>query len=43
MIKHAMAAFATTLALAGAALAQTKVPFALDWKFEGLLQPDQEL
>ena len=39
MIKHAMAAFAATLALGGAALAETKVPFALDWKFEGPSAP----
>ena len=39
MIKHALAAFATTLALGSAALAETKVPFALDWKFEGPSAP----
>ncbi len=33
------AAFAATLVLAGAAAAQTKMPFALDWKFEGPAAP----
>ena len=39
MLKHTLAAFATTLALGGAALAETKLPFALDWKFEGPSAP----
>ena len=39
MIKHTLAAFAATLALGGAALAETKMPFALDWKFEGPSAP----
>lgn len=43
MFRHAVATFlATFLAattLAGAAAAQTKMPFALDWKFEGPAAP----
>jgi NitT/TauT family transport system substrate-binding protein len=39
MLKRTFAAFATTVALAGAALAQTEMPFALDWKFEGPAAP----
>ena len=39
MLKQTLAAFAATLALGGAALAETKVPFALDWKFEGPSAP----
>ncbi len=39
MLKQSLAAFAATLALGGAALAQTSVPFALDWKFEGPSAP----
>lgn len=39
MLKHTLAAFAATVALGGAALAETKVPFALDWKFEGPSAP----
>ncbi len=34
MIKH-VAAFAAVALIGGAAAAQTEVPFALDWKFEG--------
>ncbi len=39
MLKRTLAAFAATAALTGAALAQTNVPFALDWKFEGPSAP----
>ena len=39
MLKHTLAAFAATLGLAGAAVAQTEMPFALDWKFEGPAAP----
>ncbi|MEO0692392.1 MAG: ABC transporter substrate-binding protein [Pseudomonadota bacterium] len=39
MLKHTLAAFAATAALTGAALAETDVPFALDWKFEGPSAP----
>lgn len=40
MVFHRMiAAAATTLVIASAATAQTKVPFALDWKFEGPAAP----
>ena len=39
MLKRTMAAFAATLAMSGAALAETDVPFALDWKFEGPSAP----
>lgn len=39
MLKHTLAAFAATLSMAGAALAQTDMPFALDWKFEGPAAP----
>lgn len=39
MFKKTLAAFAATLSLAGAAFAQTDVPFALDWKFEGPAAP----
>ena len=39
MLKQTLAAFAATVALGGAALAETKVPFALDWKFEGPSAP----
>ncbi|MYK30962.1 MAG: ABC transporter substrate-binding protein [Boseongicola sp. SB0670_bin_30] len=35
MFRPTIATFAATLALAGTALAETNVPFALDWKFEG--------
>ena len=35
MIKQTFAALAATVALSGTALAETAVPFALDWKFEG--------
>lgn len=34
-----LAGIATAVALAGAAAADTKVPFALDWKFEGPAAP----
>ena len=39
MLKRTLAAFAATAALTGAALAETDVPFALDWKFEGPSAP----
>lgn len=39
MIKKTLAAVAATLSLTGAAFAQTDVPFALDWKFEGPAAP----
>lgn len=39
MLKQTLAAFAATLGLAGTALAQTDLPFALDWKFEGPSAP----
>ncbi|MCV6594968.1 MAG: ABC transporter substrate-binding protein [Silicimonas sp.] len=39
MLKHTLAAFAATVALTGTALAETKLPFALDWKFEGPSAP----
>jgi NitT/TauT family transport system substrate-binding protein len=39
MLKKTFAAFAASVALAGAAFAQTEVPFALDWKFEGPAAP----
>ena len=39
MIKKTLAAVAATLNLTGAAFAQTDVPFALDWKFEGPAAP----
>lgn len=39
MLKKTLAAFAATLSLTGAAFAQTDVPFALDWKFEGPAAP----
>lgn len=39
MLKQSLAAIAATLSLAGAALAQTEMPFALDWKFEGPAAP----
>ncbi len=39
MIKQTFAAFAATVALSGTALAETAVPFALDWKFEGPAAP----
>ncbi|MEL6888157.1 MAG: ABC transporter substrate-binding protein [Pseudomonadota bacterium] len=39
MLKRTLAAFAATVALTGAALAETDVPFALDWKFEGPAAP----
>ncbi len=35
MIKKLALAIATSMMLAGGATAQTEVPFALDWKFEG--------
>ncbi|MEL7099476.1 MAG: ABC transporter substrate-binding protein [Pseudomonadota bacterium] len=39
MLKRTLAAFAATAALATAAFADTDVPFALDWKFEGPSAP----
>ena len=39
MLKHTLATFAATAALTGTALAETDVPFALDWKFEGPSAP----
>jgi NitT/TauT family transport system substrate-binding protein len=39
MIKKTLAALAATLSLTGAAAAQTDMPFALDWKFEGPAAP----
>ncbi len=39
MLKHTLAAFAATLSMAGSVFAQTDLPFALDWKFEGPAAP----
>ena len=39
MFRPTTATFAATLAFAGTALAETDVPFALDWKFEGPSAP----
>ncbi|WP_299694325.1 ABC transporter substrate-binding protein [uncultured Tateyamaria sp.] len=39
MLKRTLAAFAATVAMTGAAMAETDVPFALDWKFEGPAAP----
>ena len=39
MLKRTLAAFAATATLATGALAETDVPFALDWKFEGPSAP----
>lgn len=39
MIRQTFAAFAAAATLAGAAFAETDVPFALDWKFEGPSAP----
>ena len=39
MIHRTIAAIAATLALGSAATAQTTLPFALDWKFEGPAGP----
>ncbi|WP_299044586.1 ABC transporter substrate-binding protein [uncultured Tateyamaria sp.] len=39
MLKRTLAAFAATATLASAAMAETDVPFALDWKFEGPAAP----
>ena len=39
MFRPTTATFAAALAFAGAALAETNVPFALDWKFEGPSAP----
>ncbi len=39
MLKRTLAAFAAAALTAGAAWAETKVPFALDWKFEGPSAP----
>ncbi|MXX89186.1 MAG: ABC transporter substrate-binding protein [Boseongicola sp. SB0677_bin_26] len=39
MFRPITATFAATLAFAGTALAETNVPFALDWKFEGPSAP----
>ncbi|MBY6163235.1 ABC transporter substrate-binding protein [Mameliella alba] len=39
MLKKSFAAFAASVVLAGTAIAETAVPFALDWKFEGPAAP----
>lgn len=39
MLKRTLAAFAATATLATAAMAETDLPFALDWKFEGPSAP----
>lgn len=39
MLKQTITALATAIALTGTALAETKLPFALDWKFEGPSAP----
>lgn len=39
MFRHAAASFAATLMIGSAATAQTEMPFALDWKFEGPAAP----
>ena len=39
MLKHTLAALAATATLAAGAWAETDVPFALDWKFEGPSAP----
>ncbi len=39
MLKKTLATFAGVALLAGAAWADTKIPFALDWKFEGPAAP----
>ena len=39
MFNRTITAFATAIALTGAAQAQTAMPFALDWKFEGPAAP----
>ena len=39
MLKRTIAIFVAAFALAGAAPAETNVPFALDWKFEGPAAP----
>ena len=39
MFNRTIAAFATALALTGTAQAETAMPFALDWKFEGPAAP----
>ena len=39
MLKRTLAAFAATATLATGVLAETDVPFALDWKFEGPSAP----
>ena len=39
MFRHALASFATAALLATAAQAETAMPFALDWKFEGPAAP----
>ncbi|WP_299293223.1 ABC transporter substrate-binding protein [uncultured Tateyamaria sp.] len=39
MIRQTFAAFAAAALMTGAAMAETKVPFALDWKFEGPAAP----
>jgi NitT/TauT family transport system substrate-binding protein len=39
VLRPVLAAAATGLALAGAASAQTHIPFALDWRFEGPAAP----
>jgi NitT/TauT family transport system substrate-binding protein len=39
MIRHALASFAAALLMGSVASAQTAMPFALDWKFEGPAAP----
>lgn len=39
MFRHTAASFAATLMIGSAATAQTEMPFALDWKFEGPAAP----
>ncbi|MFE3836814.1 ABC transporter substrate-binding protein [Pseudogemmobacter sonorensis] len=39
MFRYAFASFASALLIAGAAQAETAMPFALDWKFEGPAAP----
>ena len=39
MIRYAIASFAAALLMGSAASAETAMPFALDWKFEGPAAP----